>query len=175
MTQMSYKVIRFPVDDEKRLWNTFDFAAAGLDSYRERLLSTVIDGATIVLVGGWATGKTHLAIAIAQEAAQSGKMALYYSFDLNSSWESQRADLLAADLVILDDLFNSPKESLLLGLSQDAQRQVSDLLCGRMREKKANIVITTFPLDQWSKTKQMLLDRATFFQLGRQYPVPLRG
>jgi DNA replication protein DnaC len=107
----------------------------------------------ILLVGQPGTAKSHIAKALALLAVERGYRTIYR--DANDfiggileareigNWKKHRADLVGADLLVIDDLF-------LRRLPQGAGDELADIIMSRY-EQRPTIVTSNRPFDDWAK------------------------
>jgi len=107
----------------------------------------------ILLVGQPGTAKSHIAKALALLAVERGYRTIYR--DANDfiggileareigNWRKHRADLVGADLLVIDDLF-------LRRLPQGAGDELADIIMSRY-ERHATIITSNRPFDDWAK------------------------
>lgn len=150
----------------------FDFAGAAVDEARIRQLQAgrFLDTArNVIFVGGTGSGKTHLAIAIATHAIDSGKRGRFYTaVDLVDQLEHNREigqggalaqQLTKVDFVVIDELGYLP-------LSKIGGALLFHLL-GKLHEKTSVILTTNLRFSEWTSIfgdetmTKVLLDRLT--------------
>ena len=107
----------------------------------------------ILLVGQPGTAKSHIAKALALLAVERGYRTIYR--DANDfiggileareigNWKKHRTDLVAVDLLVIDDLF-------LRRLPDGAGDELADIIMSRY-EQRPTIVTSNRPFDDWAK------------------------
>lgn len=118
-------------------------------------------GECLALCGSVGSGKSHLAIAIALEAAQKGFTAGYIgSSQLPYQWKPSHLQALQAyrniDLLVLDDFFFGEHRSTKLA------GPISELITQRQENDRATIITSALPLD---KLPDLVRENAVSVQL----------
>lgn len=118
------------------------------EDFLERFEQHTEDGTTVVFSGRPGTGKSHLAIGIAQQLLHGGETAMYTTAReivrmLRDTWrngseQSERqmlAELVGLSLLVIDEVG--------VGFGSDAEKvQFFDVIDGRYREQKPTILLT---------------------------------
>lgn len=135
--------------DEKASFNDFDWTfnpklprGACFDLHT---LQFIADGSNALLVGQPGTGKSHIAKSIAYHAILQGHSVLYiesdavfarYALSTPAAREQQLKAMLAADLIVLDDLFLAKRIS-------DIGAEFLQTLIHTRYKRHASIVVTS--------------------------------
>ena len=126
----------------------FEFAQANVDEALVRALHAgkFIESAhNAVLIGGPGTGKSHVAKAVAYHAVQQGLKVVYVEADSDFAGYALAAArerelvlqrMLAADLLVLDDLFLAKRVS-------EAAAELLQTLVHRRYRRRASVLVTS--------------------------------
>jgi len=115
-------------------------------------LKFVAEGANALLIGKPGTGKSHVAKAVAYQAVQQGLKVAYVEADADfaryaladgRSRELQLQRLLAADLVVLDDLFLARR------IAEAAAEFLQALVHQRYRKRGSLLVTSNRVIEDW--------------------------
>jgi DNA replication protein DnaC len=168
--QNRMKAAKFP---EQRDLNNFKFEETPINQDQITQLYSgefIKNSRNVILVGGTGTGKTHLAIAISQQAVRDGFKARFFNLvDLANQLEREKLDGQAGrlarqmekiDILILDELGYLP-------FSKNGGQLIFHLL-SKIHLKTSVMITTNLTFSEWpqvfgnSKMTTALLDRVTY-------------
>jgi len=123
-----------------------------------------LEGSSLLLIGGYGCGKTHLAVAAIREVMISGTAAFFQSsffFDTIQAIHEKFDTIKDFDLVVIDDLSNETNNRIVI-------QELYGFLNYRYEAKKGIILTTNISLDS---LKEILGDRLIDRLAERSLPV----